>query len=165
MSSLNSEARNVQNPALGAVALWKFVGGYEKASQTQAPVPLPLLFLVLPIVFHRECRSFVTGTKKGLRAFAAKFGDAKYCQQDLLLSIHGRIEAMRELSIESLRVGVASSLISVTEHATVFSVARGKGPTDLDDTTRQIFSSSEKFGRWCEPLTISEIASILFVRF
>lgn len=165
MSSLSSEVRNVQNPALGAVALWQFARGYEGASQAHEPVPLPLLFLVLPIVFHREVRSFVTSTKKGLRAFAAKFGEPKHCKQDLLLSVHGRINVMRDLSLESLRVAIASSLVSMSDYGTVFSVARGKGPTNLDDTTRHIVSASEKLGRWCEPLTIPEIASILYVRF
>lgn len=165
MSSLSSEVRNIQNPALGAVALWQFVRGYEGASQTNQPVPLPLMFLVLPIVLHREIRSFVSSTRKGLRAFASKFGESKHSKQDLLLSIHGRADLMKELSIESLRVGIATSLISMNKDGTAFSVARGKCPTKLDDTTQLILSASAKLGSWCEPLTIPEIGSILFVRF
>jgi hypothetical protein len=49
MPTLNEEVHQVQNPALGAMLVWRYVVGYHKARSDAAGCPLPLLFLVLPL--------------------------------------------------------------------------------------------------------------------
>lgn len=75
MSGLNQETRNVQNPALGAMLLWRFTVGYEEASKVKAPAPLPVLFIVLPMMFHQETSDLISSTLKasGLRNYVNKF--------------------------------------------------------------------------------------------
>src|SRR5687768_8712319 len=110
MSSLAREVRNIQNPALGAGLLWRFACGYVRGHRTRDPAPLPLLFLVLPILLHEQTASFVQGTKKasGLRMFASKFGTAANAKQDLLIAIHDRMLTLRRLSLESVQIALAT---------------------------------------------------------
>ena len=99
MKALSLEVRNVQNPALGAGLLWRFACGYSEAHPRRDPVPLPLLFLVLPIILHEQIEELVAGTQKasGLRAFAGKFAKSVNSMQDLLMGIHDRVALLRRL--------------------------------------------------------------------
>src|SRR5271165_3703158 len=82
--NLANEVRWTQNPAFGALLLWRFVCGFEEANPIRAHTPVPLLFLVLPILLHQPTSEFVTSTQRtsGLRQCVAKFGDAKNSKQD-----------------------------------------------------------------------------------
>ncbi len=92
MYTLSQETQYVQNPALGAMLLWRFAVGYERGSRTASPTPIPLLFLVLPVTLHEETVQFVTSTREAsaLRAFAGKFSESRTSKSDLLLAIHRR---------------------------------------------------------------------------
>ena len=54
--ALLKEATYVQNPALGAVLLWRSSVGYANAHQQSLPMLLPLGFLILPLVLLNESR-------------------------------------------------------------------------------------------------------------
>lgn len=51
MSFSDRDVMYVQNPAIGAALLWRFICGYY--SNENKPVPFPLLFVVLPIGFNK----------------------------------------------------------------------------------------------------------------
>ena len=108
MAILNREVRAIQNPALGSILIWRAASSYQKTHLTSDFMPLPLAFLVLPILYHEETASLVTTTRtaSGLRKLTEKFRSARRSQKtDLLLAVGGRATAMRELSWESLRLG------------------------------------------------------------
>src|SRR5579859_7158471 len=96
---LLSEVQAMQNPALGSGALWRFCCGYSP-SQAGRGTPLPLVFLVLPVVLHAATADEVVGTRSGsgLRQFEGKFDQ----QGDVLLSLQARAVAMRSLTLKSL---------------------------------------------------------------
>ena len=62
----------VQNPAIGAYLIWQFTLGYQEDGAEVAPIPLA--FLVLPMLLHRQTFDEVASTRKasGLTLFAAK---------------------------------------------------------------------------------------------
>jgi len=64
MGILGREIRAIQNPAIGATLIAVAVRGYREASDVHAGMPLPLAFLVLPIVLHAETYRFVASTMK-----------------------------------------------------------------------------------------------------
>jgi hypothetical protein len=167
MSVLATEVLNIQNSALGAGLLWRFTCGYTQQHTVRNHVPLTLLFLVLPIIMHEQTESFVKGTQKasGLRAFAAKFGKSENCKQDLLLAIHDRMLALRGLSLESLRIGIATRLIHLEPDAMVIPLSQTKAVAGIPPDVRQMMNSAEKLGAWCASLTIHEIATTLKLRF
>lgn len=166
MSTLTKEVRNIQNPALGAGLLWRFACGYVTSHPTHDPVPLPLFFLVLPIVTHEHTEVFVNGTQtqSGLRAFAGKFGKAENSQQDLLISIHSRMQTLRQLTMESVRMALATRLLHL-EQASLTPLSETAAVAGIPPEIRRLMRSSEKLGEWCGKLTLHETTSILKVRF
>jgi hypothetical protein len=66
MSSLDTEVRNVQNAAFGAVILAAFVQGFYEGDETKQGVPLPYVFLVLPMVLHSDIYRLLSGTRTSL---------------------------------------------------------------------------------------------------
>ena len=76
---LSREVNAVQNEALAAVLLWRFGGGYKRPrDRCQPTTPVPVLFVVLPLLFDEETATIIASTKKGsgLRFFAAKFAES-----------------------------------------------------------------------------------------
>lgn len=166
MKVLTQEIRNVQNPALGAGLLWRFACGYTENHPERAAAPLPLVFLVLPIVLHERTESFVAGTQRssGLRAFAAKFGKSENMVQDLLLAIHDRSLELRGLSQESLRIAIATRLLHLDMDGTVTPLSHTDAIAGVPESLRRLMKSAEKFGAWCSQLTVHEVTTTLKVR-
>lgn len=166
MSTLSSEVRNVQNPALGAVLLWRFACGYWDGHPSHAPASLLASFFVLPIVLHEQTAAFVKGTQKssGLRAFAAKFGEAKTSKQDLLLSIHERVKTYRKLTLESLQLALSTRLISLSLNGELIPLSRTQPQAGVPEQVLPLLRESEKLGFWFSQVTLHELAITLKLR-
>jgi hypothetical protein len=165
MTMLAREAQNVQNPALGAAILWRFCCAYANTHPTNDAPALPTLFLVLPIVLHQATAELLRRTRpsSGLRAFAAKFGDAAVSKQDLLLQIHDRALRWRTLTLQSVELAAAGRLIHLTGAGEAIPLSKTKA-RGLPDEVKRLIGDAEKLGAWCGPLTPHEIATTLKVR-
>ncbi|MPT40260.1 MAG: hypothetical protein E2603_17605 [Achromobacter sp.] len=165
MKTLAKEAQNIQNPALGAALIWRFCCGYVEANRVNAPPHLPLLFLVLPIVLHQATSEFVKRTYRssGLRTFAAKFGDSSVSKQDLLMQIHDRSIRWRNLSLQSIELAVAGSLLKIADDGDAIPLSRTKA-RGLSDEIKHLMDIAEKLGIWFGELTVHEIVTTLKVR-
>jgi hypothetical protein len=166
MNRLRKEVDNVQNAALGATLLWRFAVGYVSANPTHNAAPLPLLFLVAPIVLHENTEELVGGTQtsSGLRAFAGKFGKSEHSKQDLLIGINRRAAAMRRLTMDSIRLGLATHLIHING-AVAIPLSNTPAKSGIPASVRRLLTSAEKLGVWCGNLTMHEVATTLKVRF
>ena len=162
---LAREAQNVQNPALGAVILWRFCCGFVEAHPASDAPRLPLLFLVLPIVLHQATAELLRRTRatSGLRAYAAKFGDSAISKQDLLLQIHERAIRWRRLSLQSIELASAGRLIHLSDAGEVIPLSRTKARA-LPDEVKQLLTDAEKLGKWCGQLTLHEVTTTLKVK-
>ena len=166
MSSLTREVRIVQNAALGATLLWRFAVGYSQANSTNSPPPLPLMFLVLPIVLHHDTLELVSSTRTdtGLHAFVDKFSRSENQKADLLLSIHSRVVTTRPLSWRSLCLSIERRLIAIdTGRAAIVALSRTR-PASVPASVRPLLSGAEKLGTWCSRLSLLEICSVLKVQ-
>ena len=165
MSNLNKEIRNVQNSALGAFAIWNFVRGYYSINSSFTP--FPVLFFILPIIYRSDMVEVLYSTNKpsGLRYFANKFLTTNVLRNDLISQIHISSANMKKLTLESIRIALNASLISIDyEKAVVLPIST----TEHKSEPKSIISigkASEKLGYWCSQLTMHEISQILKVRF
>jgi hypothetical protein len=165
--ALGDEVWHVQNPALGALIIWRFTTAYSEGANGTTGCPLPMTFLVLPMILHAATAARIRGTqtRSGLRAFAGKFSTAKATEADVLLGLHDRAHAMRDQSLEALRTAVRARLVSAdAASARVFplSSAPARG---VASSVRRLLADAEKLGAWCAELTPFEVASTLKVRF
>ncbi|MEP6757398.1 MAG: three component ABC system middle component [Chthonomonadales bacterium] len=168
MAILNREVRAIQNPALGSVLIWRAASSYQKNHQTASFIPLPLCFLILPIVFHEETSALITGTRtaSGLRKLTEKFQSAEESKTDLLLAIGVRAVAMRSLTWESIRLGLASNVISInTEDGTLMSLSETRLVSGVPQSIRPLLGSAEKLGTWFSGLTLYEVGLQMQVTF
>jgi hypothetical protein len=167
MSVLSREVRLTQNPALGATLQWRFACGYVASHPTAAHTPLPLLFLVVPIILHQASLAFIASTQRasGLRACVAKFSDNAVVQQDVLLAIHERVRHWRDLSLESLRIALSTHLLHLNLDGSVLPLSETPPSAGIPPSVRKLHRESEKLGFWCGQLTIHEISNLLRVRF
>lgn len=152
----------VQNPALGAFAIWRFGAGYQAVSSS--PPLLPLSFLVLPLVFHATTLSHISSTMpgSGLALFAAKLAR----ERENLLAVHHRALAMRELSFASIGVAEAAGLITLDYvgarlRSNEIEIRR----PNLPERLKPISSASEKIGRWFAAVGPIQVGSVLAVSY
>jgi hypothetical protein len=167
MSTLTQEVRHVQNPALGSVLLWRFVCGYTKQHKTSDYPPLQLLFIVLPVVYHRETFAFLKSTNRssGLHAFADKFSRSEVGKADVLFGVQSRALSWRSLSWASVRLGVHSRLFTLSRSTGTVIPLTTTLPTGVPASVTPLLSNAAKLGEWCAELSLFEIATILKVEF
>lgn len=155
----------IQNPAIGAYLIWQLALGYQE--EGAEAVPIPLAFLVLPMLLHRQTFDEVASTRKasGLPLFAAKFDK----EREILMGIHGRAIQLRPLSLQSIGVAVTSKLVRID-----YQTAQFHGyPLDLLDVRKPklperlkgFASAADKLGFWFSKLGLVQIASTLRVDF
>lgn len=155
----------IQNPAIGAYLIWQLALGYQE--EGAEAVPIPLAFLVLPMLLHRQTFDEVASTRKasGLPLFAAKFDK----EREILMGIHGRAIQLRPLSLQSIGVAVTSKLVRID-----YQTAQFHGhPLDLLDVRKPklperlkgFASAADKLGYWFSKLGLVQIASTLRVDF
>ncbi|OPD59413.1 three component ABC system middle component [Bacillus anthracis] len=167
MGVLNKEIQIMQNPALGALLLHYFVEGYLSGKKEES-VPIPLVFILLPIIFHNNTLEYLTATRRssGLRVFVNKMSDSKVSKRDLIIDIHSRASLMKKTTLHSLRLSIATNLLEIDYNSGTVklpfnSVNRPKR-TNLNS---KMVKASEKLGYWCSQLTLQEISIILKVGF
>ena len=167
MNALGLESRLVQNPALGAVVLWRFARKYSDSHPVHAAAPLCLVALVLPMVWHTDTATNIASTQiaSGLRAFADKFFDAQDSNLDALLAIHSRAARWRSKTTNALRIGFGSGLLRLNERGGLMPSDTVWQPAKHPSTVRIQTNVAEKLGAWFSALSLLEIAAIVHVRF
>ena len=164
MSNANCEVMYIQNPALGAALLWRFACGYYE--HDNRPVPFPVLFVVLPIIFRQDICAVIKGTRKssGFSKVSAKLFQSK--QNDSIHFMNNTSIQMRSLTLDAFNIASEANLLSLdVENATVFPLTTAANSYSPKGEVKEMMSAAEKLGLWCSDLTILEISKWLKVRF
>lgn len=166
MGKLVKEFYNVQNPALSAYLLSRFSLGYIKENQDMTP--LPLLFIVLPMIYKKEIFDFITSTqeKSGLRFFADKFTEKKNSNNDLIIQIQNLSKRYQVMTLEAMRIGIVGELMAIQNDAYILPLEDNiKSFKTVSKEVKKMGNAAEKLGIWCSRLSLMEISQILKVRF
>ena len=141
----------VQNPAFGAMLMWKFCSGFQKERPDALPV-LTSLFCVLPVVLHgptlNELKS--TNMPSGLVKFATKLGD----RREAVIALHSRALAMRELSLASVATGIATRLLRLNYATAEVSANEERLPL-LPERLKPHYAGADKLGHWFARIPLS----------
>ncbi|MGJ5119425.1 three component ABC system middle component [Bradyrhizobium oligotrophicum] len=147
----------VQNPALGAILLWRFCRGFQDERPESLPC-LPAVFCVLPIVYHGPTLRILRSTlmPSGLVRFATKLSE----EREALLAVHDRVLAMRGLTLESIATGLAAGLLRINySNAEISGI--DEHPPIVPERLKDHHSGAEKLGRWFARLALSQALSAL----
>jgi hypothetical protein len=159
-----NEIEMVQNPTIGAYAIWRFIQAYQNR---EGAVPsVALAFLILPIVLHKATRDVVTSTQKasGLALFAGKLGDVR----ENLFAIHNRAMEYRALTLESIALGEQAGLFSIDASTATMAATTSDGQASIPKLPVKIkwlLPVSEKLGDWFSALTDEQVSRTLCVEF
>lgn len=164
--TLGREVRAVQNPALGAMLLWRCCAGFSSTHEQGDAAPLPLLFLVLPMLFHKETAELLISTQRasGLRKFVEKFQWAAQNKTDLLLAIGPRARALRGLTGDSLGLAVLGNLIAIDQASgRAIAITQTPATAGIPTSVRPLLAGAEKLGAWFSQVSAYETALLLQV--
>jgi len=166
VNKLAKELYNVQNPALGAYLLARFSLGYLDENQNMPPIPL--LFIVLPMIYKKDVVDFISSTQRtsSLHFFADKFTDKQNSNNDLIIQIQNLSQRYKMMTLEALRISIIGELISIQDN--VYILPLRDNINDFKPKTKDVKkmgNAAEKFGIWCSRLSLVEISQILKVRF
>ncbi|MDD3141061.1 MAG: DUF6521 family protein [Lachnospiraceae bacterium] len=164
MNELDREIYLVQNPAIGAAILWRFVCGYYNADNESRQVPLPLLFLVLPIIFREDLREVIGSTNKssGLQKVSEKLFMAK--RADLFCDIQNSAGQYRDVTLSAINIAVGAKLISLS-CKTALVIPIQESTSKMPKSSEKMLKLAEKLGIWCSSLSLHEISILMKVRF
>ncbi len=167
MSTLTRETHLIQNPALGAVLIWRFTCGYVAKHATSDHPPLQLAFIVLPLLLHKDTFTLLKGTQRstGLHGFADKFARTAVGKSDILLAVQSRALAWRPLSLESVRVGVHTRLLTISCTDGKLIPVSTSPASGVPTSIRPLLDNADKLGDWCSGLSLFEIGNSLKVAF
>lgn len=166
VENLAKEFYNIQNPALSAYLISRFSLGYMEEKQSMAP--MPLLFIVLPMMYKKEIVDFISSTQKksSLRYFADKFTEKKNSNNDLILQIQNASQRYKIMTLEAIGIGMAGKLFYVQNDAYILPLEDNISRFNLESNElKKMGNAAEKLGIWCSRLTLMEISQILKVRF
>jgi hypothetical protein len=167
MAELTKEGDLVQNPALGAAILWRTAAAYSKAARDSKPIPLPLLFTILPLVLSSEYSQFLktTSVRSNLRNFVAKFSEASASKTDLISALTQRCTAIRPLTLASLCVALNKQLLGLdAKTASVYALSYAPPKVGIADNVQELLGCAERLGIWYSELSIFEICAALRIR-
>lgn len=164
MSSLTLEHVVIQNPVLGASALWSFCKEYVEYGG-EAGASLPKVMLVLPIVLHKQSAQYI-------RRIQRKSGLIKALAEhpDLVLNLQERLERFSTLTLTSLELACLSSLLVVdrTREWPLYLPQRKTMPTALlpvADDVKAIISASKRLGAWFSQVEVASLSKLLQVQY
>lgn len=163
MKLVLNEVQLIQNPALGAHLLHEFALGFSPPSKEPIGIPMPLLFLVLPLVMHEHTCAIILSTQSnsGMRLFQHKFQTKK--EKDRLLDFQLRAIETRPLSLRSLGVAISCGLLALaTETGHVWAVS-SKGYKSPSKAVENLGKAANRLGNWCGNLPLHEITTLLRV--
>lgn len=159
MTAKLSPVEIVQNPAFGAQILWSFGRGYQD-ERVGALAQLPTLFLVLPMILHAPTLEDIKSTylTSGLTKLVGKVA----VERERLYAIHDRALALRELTLQSVTVGISAKLLRLDYGDATVRANEAKPPATPERLKLHV-AGAEKLGRWFARLPPGQVFSLLQV--
>jgi hypothetical protein len=145
---LDFERRIVYSATFGASTLWSFVHQYAEAAPKSPAADLPLLYIVLPLVYHRPTARELERTH-----YDAGLLRALDRVPDLAAQLSERVEDLSPTTRASINMATASGLLLVepTPSWPLFLPGRESLPLDLrpsEPHLRAIHATARRLGQW-----------------
>jgi hypothetical protein len=156
------EQRVIQNTGLGAEAIWQSVyEAYEAKGRTEG-VPFPLVFLVLPLTFHRRTAAVLASKTRPGAIYKALAED-----REIPVGLQERMEALSERTFQSLSIGFSTGLLKLDQdHEHQLIPGRKSPPVNhVTDEVQKILKAAKRVGQTFAELTLVQVANHLGIRF
>ncbi|CAN7423980.1 three component ABC system middle component [Mesorhizobium caraganae] len=149
----------VQNPALGALLLWRFGKSYQEECVIDA-AQLHSFFVILPLLYHAPTLEHIRSTyvSSGLSQFAKKLSE----ERELLISVQTRALKMRELTLWSIGTGISSGILHLAYDTAKLRSNEARPPKE-PERLKNHMTGADKLGRWFGRLSPEQAFALLWV--
>ncbi len=156
------EQRVVQNPGLGAEAIWHAAREtYEKKNRTEG-MPLLLAFIVLPLVFHKRSADALASKVKLGALYKAISSD-----REIILGLQERMQALYDSTLQSLSIGFSTELLFLDPSEEPQLIPGVKSPpiVHVTEEVKNLLAAARRIGWTIGELPMSQIMTHLNIRF
>jgi hypothetical protein len=156
------EQRVIQNTGLAAEAIWQAVDeAYEGRGRSEG-VPLPLVFLVLPLTFHKRSAT-VLASKTQPGALYKALGD----DRELTIGLQERMQALSDRTFQALSIGFQTGLLLLDQDHERQLVPGRKTPpvVHVTEEVKVILSAAKRVGHAFAEMSIVQLSTQLNIRF
>jgi hypothetical protein len=157
----STEDQSLFNPAFCGLLLRTACKGYSRDASPPLAMPLPLAFLVLPIVLNQRMRDTLPTLKTLITTWAAS-------HPEHIAGFGDRARGMADVSREAIQFGFAQQWLAVSAAGLAVGPAKlrpdpPKLATDTDDV-RACYVAARFLGRWLPkdgpPATIMSLLGV-----
>ena len=156
------EQRVVQNTGLAAEAIWQAMNeAFETKGRTEG-VTLPLVFLVLPLVFHqRTAQALASKTQPG--ALYKAIAD----DREIAIGLQARMQAMADRTCHALSIGFDSGLLLLDPDHERHLIPGKRNPpvVHATDEVKTILKAAKRVGQAFAEMNIVQLSTQLNIRF
>lgn len=156
------EQKIIQNTGLAAEAIWQAVHeAYETKGRTEG-VPFPLVFLVLPLTFHKRTANALASKTQPGAIYKALADD-----REIPVGLQGRMQAMSDRTLQALSIGFSTSLLKLDQdhHRQIIPGKKTPPVTHATEDVKTILKAAKRVGQTFAELTIVQLASHLEIKF
>lgn len=156
------EQRVVQNTGLAAEALWQAANDAYVAKGRVEGVAFPLVFLVLPLVFHKRTAEILARRQQSGAIFKAIAAD-----REIVVGLQARMEALAGRTLDALSIGFASGLLvlDVSKDRQIIPGRRTAPVVHVTEEVRTILSAAKRIGFAFAEMTTEQLSTHLDIRF
>jgi hypothetical protein len=162
MINILFEQNIIQNTGLAAEAIWQAVNeAYETKGRTEG-VPFPLVFLVLPLTFHkRTAIALASKTQPGAIYKALAF------DREIPVGLQARMQAMSGRTLNALSIGFSTGLLKLDQdHQRQIIPGKKTAPVaHVTEDVKTILKAAKRVGQTFAELSIVQLASHLEIKF
>jgi hypothetical protein len=156
------EQKVIQNTGLGAEVIWQAVHeSYEMKGRTEG-VSFPLVFLVLPLTFHRRTAIALASKTQPGAIYKALADD-----REITVGLQARMQALSDRTFHALSIAFSTGLIRMDQDFQRQLIPGKKTApiTHVTDDVRTILKAAKRVGQTFAELTVVQIANHLEIKF
>ncbi|MFA7275862.1 MAG: three component ABC system middle component [Pseudobdellovibrionaceae bacterium] len=171
------EERLILNSLLGSQLIWQSTKAYQETHMQKKGIPLPILFLILPLVFHEDTEALIKNMKTTtvlpqVTQHPTKAVDGKSIKGlDILLGLEERCIDYSGITWESINIALSAKFINKAqeknENFLSFDAIKDL-PKDIQPlsgtSSADMLKAAKRLGAWFSKQDIPSTLSILRVQ-
>lgn len=156
------EQRVIQNTGLAAEAIWQAVHEAYEAKGRAGGISLPMVFLVLPLIFHQRTATVLASKTQPGALYKALADD-----REITVGLQMRMQAMSERTFHALSIGFHTGLLLLdNDHQRQLIPGRKTPPvTHATDEVKIILNGAKRVGHAFAEMTLVQLSAHLNIRF
>jgi hypothetical protein len=155
------EQRIIQNTGLAAEIIWQAVHESYEGNRRENGVYFPLVFLILPLVFHKRTAQLLA-TKKQPGAIFKLLDD----DREVLIGLQDRMQALYGRSVQALSIAFSTGLLKFDQQKhQLYPGVKSLHVEHVSDEVKTIFKATKRVGQTFSELSLVQVFTALEVRF